>query len=103
MPSEMAKPHMGTGDMARACLVLLVAALSGLAIRPALAQSQSSTQVSPQVHAEQVWQAEDACVAKSTTSFPDQDLTSLRRRDRFVDACLKAQDLPPRAHLVPDE
>lgn len=49
-----------------------------------------------------IWNEEDACVAKSIKLFPDHDLASLQKRDRAVDACLAAKDLPPRAHLVPD-
>lgn len=49
-----------------------------------------------------IWKQEDACIADSVKQFPDHDLASLQKRDRSVDACLAAQDLPPRAHLVPD-
>lgn len=49
-----------------------------------------------------IWKQQDACIAASVKEFPDQDLASLQKRDRSVDACLAAQDLPPRAHLVPD-
>lgn len=50
----------------------------------------------------EIWRQGDACVADSIKQFPDHDLASLQKRDRSVDACLAAGDLPPRAHLVPD-
>lgn len=50
----------------------------------------------------ELWKQQDACIADSIKQFPDQDLASLRNRDRSVDSCLAAQDLPPRAHLAPD-
>jgi hypothetical protein len=49
-----------------------------------------------------IWKQEDACVAASIKQFPDQDIDSLRARDRSVDGCLAAEDLPPRQHIVPD-
>jgi hypothetical protein len=49
-----------------------------------------------------LWKNQDACISASIKQFPDHDLASLQQRDRSVDACLAAADLPPRAHLVPD-
>ncbi len=69
------------------------------AAAPAIAQNPPQTDI-PAVD---IWRMEDVCVANSIKQFPDQDLAGLRGRDHFVDTCLAAHHLPPRAHLAPDQ
>ncbi len=79
------------------CLALAAALLVAAA-----APAQAATQQYLDSRSLDIWRQEDACVAASVKQFPDHDLASLQKRDGSVDACLAAQDLPPRAHLVPD-
>jgi hypothetical protein len=94
----MERVRTSRGDAVRARLLLLaaLAAVSG----PCPAKAAPLQYLTPR--SVDVWSQEDACVAGSVRQFPDHDLASLQNRDRAVDACLAAKDLPPRAHLVPD-
>lgn len=78
-----------------AALAVLLAALGAGPVQAATQQYLDSRSLD-------LWRQEDACIAASIKQFPDHDLASLQQRDRSVDACLAAEDLPPRAHLAPD-
>jgi len=79
-----------------ATLAILV--MAGLGTTPGVAATEQFLDS----RALEIWKQEDACVANSIKQFPDHDLASLQSRDRSVDACTTAHDLPPRTHLVPD-
>lgn len=83
-------------------LMIALAVIAALPLPQPAAAQQSRYQINPADRALQMWNQEDACTAGSITRFPELDLASLRQRDRYVDSCLKAHDLPPRAHLAPD-
>ena len=107
---EMGQVETSTNDAAPICagrsraftLNVRVLAVSALLVVLGAGSAQAAPQQYMGVRSVDVWNAEDACVAKSIKLFPDHDLASQQNRDRAVDACLAAADLPPRAHLAPD-
>ncbi len=83
-------------------IMRLIPAAAVLALLVAAPPVSAATQQYLDSRSLDIWKQEDACLAASIKQFPDHDLPSLQKRDRSVDACLAAQDLPPRAHLAPD-
>ena len=81
---------------------IVVPALVALVVGLGIGSARAAPQQYLGLRSVDVWNEEDACVARSIKVFPDHDLASLQNRDRAVDVCLAAKDLPPRAHLVPD-
>ena len=68
-----------------------------------LAASACWAQTTPNAwkSSEQKWAVMDQCKRRGVKAFPDYTAESLRQRDRAVNQCLAANNLPPVAPQAP--